>query len=199
MFIRVVHARMPKPGTGGQVRNLKLFICKSIEDTERRRGKRIMQRWITVLMFVGLILMPDTQASAVERERGISISGREIVERLTRLEEGQKRLSARFDTINIRIDTVEKNLNTRIDSMEKVIQNQIDNLRDLMLVGFAVLLAGMFSLIGFVIWDRRSAISPVITRTREMEEKEALLFKAMKEFALKEPKMAEVLKTMGLL
>ncbi len=58
--------------------------------------------------------------------------------------------------------------------------------------------ADIFFLIGFVIWDRRSAISPVINRTREVEERQLLILKDMKEYALKEPKMSEVLKSLGL-
>ena len=36
---------------------------------------------------------------------------------------------------------------------------------NIMLWGFGVLFAGMMSLIGFVIWDRRSALAPAIRKT----------------------------------
>jgi len=111
-------------------------------------------------------------------DRGnLSISEREIIERLTRLEEGQKSLQNQISGI----------------------QNQINGLRNLILGGFAVIFAGMFSLIGFVMWDRRSAISPVINKTREMEDEQRLILRAMKDYALKEPKMSEALKSLGLL
>lgn len=114
----------------------------------------------------------------------MAISEKEIIERLTRLEEGQKSLQSQINDVQGQINGV---------------QSQIDGLRQLILGGFAVLFAGMFSLVGFVIWDRRSAISPVINKTREMKEQERLILRAMKEYALKEPKMCEVLKSLGLL
>ncbi len=90
-------------------------------------------------------------------------------------------------------------LETKLEEGHKSLQNQINGLRNLILGGFAVVFAGIFSLIGFVIWDRRSAISPVINKTREIEKQERLILKAMREYALKEPKMSEVLKSLGLL
>ncbi len=46
---------------------------------------------------------------------------------------------------------------------------------------------------------RRTALSPVISKTKELEEKKDLTLKVLKEYALKELKMAEVLKTLGLM
>ncbi len=42
---------------------------------------------------------------------------------------------------------------------------RIDDVINIMLWGFGVLFAGMMSLIGFVIWDRRSALAPAIRKT----------------------------------
>ena len=50
-----------------------------------------------------------------------------------------------------------------------------------------------------LIWDRRTALSPVIRKTKELEQRDDLTIRALKEYALKEPKLAEVLKGLGLL
>ena len=84
------------------------------------------------------------------RGEGSSLTDREIIERLTRLEEGQKAL-------NQRVNDLENSLNKRIDGLENSLNKRIDNLQGLLWV----VLAGMFALVGFVIWDRRTAISPV--------------------------------------
>jgi len=89
----------------------------------------------------------------------MTITDREIIERLTRLEEGQKYL-----------------------------QNLM-----------WVLLAGMFVLIGFVIWDRRTALSPVIKRTKEIERENDKVIEVLKEYAKAEPKLASILKSFGML
>ncbi|MBF0345107.1 MAG: hypothetical protein HQL06_12870 [Nitrospirae bacterium] len=38
---------------------------------------------------------------------------------------------------------------------------------------------------GFVLWDRRTALAPAIRRTKEVEEQSELLVKALKEVATK--------------
>jgi len=54
-------------------------------------------------------------------------------------------------------------------------------------------------LIGFVIWDRRTALAPAIKKNKELEERGDLLERALKEFAKQEPRLAEVLRTMRLM
>jgi hypothetical protein len=70
----------------------------------------------------------------------------------------------------------------------------MDDLANLMYV----ILAGMFVLVGFVIWDRRTALSPAIRRTKDLEEREERLERALKEFAMKNPEMRDILKNLGL-
>ncbi len=49
----------------------------------------------------------------------------------------------------------------------------MDELKDFMLWGFGITFAGMFALIGFVIWDRRSALAPAVAGLRALEERDA--------------------------
>jgi len=144
----------------------------------------------------------STFALAVETR--MSVTDKELLERLhsldvriARLEEGQKGLSKQIDGLDKRIDGLDKRiggLDERIGGLDK----RIDGLSNMILGGFAVVFAGIFSLIGFVIWDRRTAISPVISKTKELEEREDLTLKILKEYARKEPKLAEILKSLGL-
>ncbi len=125
----------------------------------------------------------------------------DIRERLIRLEEGQKALNQRLNDFDKRIDSLEKRIDSlekRIDSFEKRIdslEKRIDHIVNLIYV----VLVGMFTLVGFVLWDRRSALAPAIRRTRDIEEREERLERAIKEYALKNPDMKEILKSLGLL
>ncbi|MBI4745461.1 MAG: hypothetical protein HY786_02690 [Deltaproteobacteria bacterium] len=92
-------------------------------------------------------------------------------ERLIKLEEGQKAINQRMDDMGKRIDDV----------------------RDLIYV----VLAGMFALVGFVIWDRRTALAPAIRKNKELEEREERLERVIKEFAEKEPRLLEALRHAG--
>ena len=103
----------------------------------------------------------------------------------------QEEILELFPDAEKRIDELDKRLNSRIDGIEK----RMDYLVNLIYV----VLAGMFALVGFVLWDRRSALAPAIRRTRDIEEREEKLERAIKEFALKNPEMKEILKSLGLL
>jgi len=102
-------------------------------------------------------------------------------DRIIRLEENQKE---GFKALMQRIDDTNK---------------RIDDVINIMLWGFGVLFAGMMSLIGFVIWDRRSALAPAIRKTKELEEREEKIEKALKKLAEKNPEVKEALKEAGIL
>jgi len=99
-------------------------------------------------------------------------------------------MSKRFDDMNKRFDDV----NNRIGD----VNSRIDGMSNLMLWGFGVIFAGMFALVGFVIWDRRTALAPAIRRNKELEERQELIEKALKEFAIEEPRLSKILKQIGL-
>lgn len=52
-------------------------------------------------------------------------------------------------------------LEIKLEESYKFLQKQIDDLKTFMLWGFGILFGGMGLLIGFVIWDRRTAVAPV--------------------------------------
>jgi peptidoglycan hydrolase CwlO-like protein len=119
-----------------------------------------------------------------------------------KVEEGLKSVNRRIDDINKRIDDTNKRIddtNKRIEEGLKSVNQRIDELRDFMLWGFGILFGGMGLLIGFVIWDRRTALAPAIRKNKELEEREEKLERALKELAEKDPKVAEILKHIGLL
>jgi chaperonin cofactor prefoldin len=129
----------------------------------------------------------------------------EIKERLIRIEEGQKASNQRIDDLDkrlFRLEEGQKALSQRIDELDKRLSSRIDGIEkrmDYLVNLIYVVLAGMFALVGFVLWDRRSALAPAIRRTRDIEEREEKLERAIKEFALKNPEMKEILKSLGLL
>ena len=135
-----------------------------------------------LLLITVLFILCSNSVLAVERQ--MSLTDKEILERLhilnlsiARLEEGQN------------------NLITRMDGLDK----RMDGLANIILGGFGVVFAGIFALIGFVLWDRRTALAPAIRKNQELEERELRLEKALREYAQREPKLAEILRSMGIL
>ncbi len=139
-----------------------------------------------------LILLFVLIGSAGAVERTLEISDREIVERLTRLEEGQKYLRDDIKANRKEIQNVRDELNGNIQSFR-------DELKSFMLWGFGITFAGIFALIGFVLWDRRTAIAPVVRENRELTEREKRIENVLKEYARKEPRLLEILKSFGIL
>ncbi len=126
-------------------------------------------------------------------------------ERIIRLEEGQKAIIQRIEDTNRRIEDTNRRIedtNKRIEDTNKRIEDtnkRIDDVISIMLWGFGVLFAGMMTLIGFVIWDRRSALAPAIRKAKELEEREDKMERVLRELARKIPEVKEAMQKEGLL
>ncbi len=149
-----------------------------------------MKRLIILLAVIITIFSSAITLEAVERAP--RITDREIIERLIRLEEGQKRIEQEMGSLREEIKKVREDLGGEIKDVRR-------EMKEFLLWGFGVTFAGIFMLIGFVIWNRRTAIAPVIRQTKEMEKREELTVRALKEYAREEPRLAEILKSLGLL
>lgn len=161
----------------------------------------LTMKTLRLFLFTVLLGLAPAYGWAVEVEP--RISDREIVERLTRLEEGQKALGQRIDgverSLGQRIDEGQKALGQRLDGVERSLGQRIDELRETMLWGFGVLFSGMFVLVGFVLWDRRSAFAPAVRQMDGLKEREERLEAALREYARSAPELAEALRKLGLL
>ncbi len=110
------------------------------------------------------------------------ISDREIIESLTRLEEGVK--------ANRRM----------IESLRSDVGTLRSELLSFMKWGFGLILSGMLILVGFILWDRRSTVKPVRDQIDELErQKVDRLIAAMKELSEADANLARVLRSVGLL
>ena len=141
-------------------------------------------RWkasILTLAAGALIAIGNTQAA---QEREVTITSREIVERLTRLEERV-----------IRLEEGQTRLEQRISDLAQ----RIDELRQFMLWGFGLTFTGMFALVGFVLWDRRTALAPAVRRFEDLQDRQRRIEEALRQLSKENPKLAESLRNLGLL
>ena len=117
-------------------------------------------------------------------------------------------INQRFESINQRFEQVDKRMAEQTQSMNQ----QFNQIWTLMMV----MLAGIFGLIGFIIWDRTTALKPIEKKIRRMEEIEQAiekdleirhengslltrLVKSLQELAKTDPKVAGVLRSFSLL
>jgi len=152
---------------------------------------------------------------------------REIIERLVRLEEGQKaivremnvrfeavdqrfqalekRLEARFEAIDERFKAIDERfeaVDKRFESIEKhfeLLEKRLDQLGNIFIGIVAAFAAIVAVTIGFAVWDRRTALRPYIDRHRELAEREAKVEKVLQGYAERHPDLAEILRREGLL
>ncbi len=107
-----------------------------------------MKKILIIILFV-MGSLPTLQLSAIETAP--RISDKEIIERLTRLEEGQR-------DIEKRIEDLDAKLNKRIDDLDRRLNGRIDDLRSDMNSRFYTLqwMLGLFitialAILGFVL------------------------------------------------
>jgi len=164
-----------------------------------------MIRQLFILTLLLLFALPSAYAIDVAPR----ISDREIIESLSELKAGQKNLRQKLDHFeksnNKRFESLEKSIDKRFEGIDK----RFDFIANLMLV----MLAGIFGLIGFIVWDRKTALRPLEKRMEAFEkdvqhdldlrhEKGSLLtrlVKSLQQLAKQDEKVAAVLRSYSLL
>lgn len=133
------------------------------------------------------------------------ISDREIIEKLAVLEEGQKSLRA-----EMRLG--QESLRAEMKSGYEALNKRMDDSNSTMLVLFGFLITLIVALFGYIAWDRRTMVKPVIEQVNRLERKVmddldlghsdgSLLrrqLQAMREYARKNPEFAEILRGVSL-
>lgn len=133
-----------------------------------------MNRLLTILILIFFSVKGYCQT----KEISFTLDDRD---RIIRLEE---KFDSKFEAINERFDYQ---------------QQQINDLKNLFYWGFGIVIALIIFLLGYIIWDRRTALIPVREKTFDVSEKNKLLLKILKEYSQKQPELAKIMKLHGLL
>ena len=104
-----------------------------------------------------------------------------------RLMRNEQKIDALRTEMNVRFESVDKQFES-VDKQFESIKEQIGFLTTLIIF----VLGGLMSLIGFVIYDRRTAIKPV-------QREQARLEDALIEYSKKHPDFRDILKNAGIL
>ena len=143
-----------------------------------------------ILLCLGMYLFifyAPTLSYAVENSP--RITDREIIEPLVRLEEGIK---ANAEAI--------KTNREMIGSLRAEIGSLRAELLGFLKWGFGLIFSGMLILVGFILWDRRSTVKPIKDDIDELERRKVdRVIAAMKKLAEEDSKVAQVLRSVGLL
>jgi len=140
---------------------------------------------IILVLFLILWVMPAIVSGIEVAPR---ITDKEIIERLTRLEEGQKSILREMDK---RFEAMDK----RFEAMDR----RFDQLNNLIIGIIGAFSAIVAVTIGFAIWDRRSMIRPFEDKVEELRKTDQKFLEILKTLAREDKKLAEVLKSFGIL
>ena len=127
-----------------------------------------------VILYMSPLLAVEVPYTLEDRDRLINVEV--TLRELRALQDG------RFDQVDKRFEQIDK---------------RFDSLNNFIMWGFGVIFMGIFALIGFVLWDRRTALAPAIRKNKELEEKEEMIEKVLKELAREDTKVAKAMKHAG--
>ena len=165
-----------------------------------------MKQIIFFILFSFIFSLP---VSILAVEVAPRISDREIIEKLALLEAGQKALRSEMKAGQ---DALRSEMNQRFEAVDQrfeALENQYERIWNLILV----VLAGIMGLIGFIIWDRKTASQPLEKKIIELEanllrdlelrhEQGSLptrLMHALRKLAENDSQLSEVLRSFSLL
>ncbi len=152
----------------------------------------MLLRTLISLFLVLIFAMPGIRDSYGSEPVAFTQDDRDRLIRLeVTLKEFKESVDKRFEQVDKRFEQVDKRfeqVDKRFESVEKL----FDRLTNIFL-GIVAAFAGVVAVtIGFAIWDRKTTLKPAMERVEKIEI-------ILKRFAGKEPKLAEVLRTLGLL
>ena len=90
-------------------------------------------------------------------------------------------------------------LETKMDVKFESIQRQLDQLTTLFYWGFGILITLFIFMLGYMIWDRRTALQPALDKANESDAKGTNLIMSLREYSRKHPDLADILRSHGIL
>ena len=169
-------------------------------------------KYIIFSVLTAIVLIPWSLNVAYAYETAPRISDREIIESLVELKQGQKNMNQRFEDMNQRLEDMNQSFNQRLEDMNQ----RFESMQNLMLALFGSAMAFVLGMLGYIIWDRKTAQQPFKRRLYNLEnefvevEKQlemknpsgpviARMVASFKQLAETDEKVAAILKTYSLL
>ncbi|MCF8364222.1 MAG: hypothetical protein K9H16_00475 [Bacteroidales bacterium] len=143
-----------------------------------------MKKLVTCFIFFLLVL----QAFPQSHEVPFTLDDRDRIMRTEeRIESLRTEMNSKFEAIDYRFDAME----TKLDAINSKFEP--------LYWAFGILLTLMLFILGYIIWDRRTALHPIQNKTMNLEERVNKLEYLSKEQAKKDPLFAELMRQAGLL
>jgi hypothetical protein len=149
-----------------------------------------------LLVIVSLLFFTLLSITALAQEQQVivpyTLADRD---RTIRTEAKMEAIDAKMEAIDVKMEALETKIDVKFDSIQK----QIDQLSMLFYWGFGILITLFIFMLGYMIWDRRTALQPALDKATDADAKSANLIRALREYSKKHPDLAEILRTHGIL
>lgn len=162
-----------------------------------------MLRLVPLLSLLVAFLLPAPSGAI---EPAPPLSDREVIERLTRVEEGQKALQQEMQQLRTDINTEMQQLRTEMQQLRQDMNAQFSYVFQLMVGMLGAFAAIVAVTISFALWDRRTMIRPFESKVKTIEEELSqnrqrfhALLEALRVLSQKDKQVADVLKKFDLL
>ena len=156
-----------------------------------------MKRYLvlTIAVFFALVLKAQEQQVVVpytlaDRDRAIFTDAKIST------------LDAKISTLEAKIIALDDKMEVRFEGIDKQFmyqQKQIDDIKTLFYWGFGILITLFIFMLGYMIWDRRTAMQPALVQASKAEENSRNLIETLREYSKKHPDLAEILRIHGIL
>ena len=95
----------------------------------------------------------------------------------------------------VKMEALETKMDVKFDSVQK----QIDQLTMLFYWGFGILITLFIFMLGYMIWDRRTALQPALEKAIDSDTKSTNLLRTLRDYSKNHPDLAEILRSHGIL
>jgi hypothetical protein len=125
----------------------------------------------------------------------IDVKGESSDAKFQALEPKFQALEPKFKALESKIQALESKMDIKFDGQ----QRQLDDIKTLFYWGFGILITLFIFMLGYMIWDRRTALKPALDKAVEAESRTKSFLVVLREYAVKHPELAEIMRTHGLL
>jgi hypothetical protein len=110
-----------------------------------------------------------------------------------------KRFTEFQGSMDKRFTEFQGNMDKRFTEFQGNMDKRFEQMMTFMWILASVFGGLVVATIGVTVWDRRTALAPALRLSRELEEREERIERALRELAQHDPQVAEALKHVGLL
>jgi len=176
------------------------------------------------ILYVIILFQLVIPGVLVALENAPNITDREVVEKLAKLEAGQQSLNHRISDLRSEMKSGQEALRSEMKSGQEALRSEmksgqealgkrLDDSNNTILVLFGSLITLIVALFGYIAWDRRTMMKPVLEKIERIEQdvahgldlsntdgsKLSRVIDAMRELARTDERFATILRSFSLL